>query len=89
MATRGADVSDLHPYPTRLYWDGRAGFIRRDGIEVRLWDAPSLGGEPLHCCDFIPVVGIAELMPRPCDPRRAMNAAEVAAAMALLADVKA
>lgn len=81
-------MSDRHPYPTRLYWDGRAGFVRRDGVEVRLWDAPSLGVEPLHTVDYIPAVGIAEIMPRPCDPRRAMTADEVAAAAALLAEVK-
>ena len=73
------------PYPERLLWDGRTGVARYGGRQVRLWDAPGLSGEPVHTVDYIPCVGIAEVQPRPCDPRRAMTEAEIVAALLLLA----
>lgn len=75
------------PYPERLLWDGRAGIARMGGRQVRLWDAPGLSGEPVHTVDYIPAVGIAEVQPRPCDPRRSMTQDEVAAALRLLAEL--
>lgn len=80
-------MSDQLPYPCRLLWDGRAGVARLSGRSVKLWDPPALGAEPLHSVDFIPSIGLAELQPRPCDPRRAMTAEEISAALALLEDL--
>jgi hypothetical protein len=57
------------------------------GRQVKLWDAPGLSGEPVHTVDFIPSVGIAEIQPRPCDPRRAMTPGEMLAAVRLLEDL--
>lgn len=73
-------------YRTRLLWDGRAGFARLEGAQVPLWDPPALGADPVWTVDYMPG-GIAEIQPRPCDPRRAMRADEIAAADALLADL--
>ena len=80
-------MSDQLPYRTRLLWDGRAGLARLNGQQVKLWDAPALGAEPLHAVDFIPDIGLAEIQPRPCDARRAMTGEEVAAARVLLDDL--
>lgn len=72
-------------YRSRLRFSGRAGVAKLHGRSVLLATAPDLGAGPVHAVDYVPEVGIAEVVPRPCDPRRDMTPAEVAAADALLA----
>ena len=58
--------------PTRLLWDGRSGFVRHDGVQMALDEAP-LGFAEV---DYTP--GCAcEVRPRPSDPRREMHQNEL------------
>lgn len=74
-------------YFTRLRWDSRAGIAKMHGHLVLLSAGPDLGAGPVHAIDYTPEVGVAEIQPRACDPRRDMLAAEIAAADRLLAEL--
>lgn len=58
--------------PSRMQWDGRAGFVRHDGVQVSL-PAPPHGW---HVFDYAPGC-VASVQPRACDPPRDMYATEV------------
>ena len=71
-------------YATRLRWDSRRGVCKLAGLAVEITTAPDLGSGPVHSCDYVPEVHIAEVQPRACDCRRDMLPAEIQAARALL-----
>ena len=70
-------------YQTRLYWDGRRGVAKADGVSVDLHAAPEVLGRPVEI-DFAPEARVAEMRPRHCDPRRDMTPDEAAAVIAWL-----
>jgi hypothetical protein len=74
-------------YSTRLRWDSRHGVAKLHGQVVVLHQAPDLGGGPVHGCDYVPEVRMAEIQPRACDSRRDMTAREIEAADRVLAEL--
>lgn len=70
-------------YLTRLYWDGRRGLAKSGDVSIELHAAPAVLGGPVEI-DFAPEVRVAEMRPRPCDPRRDMTPEEAAAVLAWL-----
>lgn len=72
-------------WTTRLRWDSRSGVAKCGDLLMRLTMAPDLGAGPVHSCDFVPEVHIAEIQPRACDCRRDMLPEEIEAARRVLA----
>ena len=71
-------------YSRRLYWDGRRGAIRADGVTVELRTAPRLS--PLDRCveiDFAPEVRVAQIRDS-AEAWRDMTVDEISAANRLI-----
>ena len=79
-------MSDVY-YSTRLRWDSRHGVAKLHGRVVALYQAPDLGGGPVHAVDYVPEVHLAEIQPRACDCRRDMLPQEIEAADRVLGEL--
>ena len=71
-------------FSTRLRYSAHAGLAKLHGHAVVLTDPPIICGQPVYSIDYVPEVGICEITPRACDPRRDMLPAEIVDADALL-----
>lgn len=69
-------------YPRRLYWDGRSGGAKWDGVEHLLLASPEIGSAAAEI-DFAPGI-VAQIRPNTWDRMRDMDAGEIAASRAYL-----
>ena len=69
-------------YPRRLYWDGRSGAAKWDGVERRLIAWPEIGIVVAEI-DFAPGI-VAQIRPNTWDRMRDMDPGEIAASRAYL-----